>query len=306
MQLVFTKNLALTNHYLPNLLLQLAIGLPLILVSSAVFYLLLEKPFMKKTLPSFGGAWQTLRSHFSKNTVMLNSPVAEGKKLLTVALLLLSVTAFSQNPLTDAYKLPPLDTLIKIAKEKSPVLRSQDVWIEIQKQEWKLQKKAWTNLLLVGASTNVGTNNVLDFQQTTSSAEYISVNRQSAVYNVGLTLRVSLGDVVTRGDKNNIARLEWERAQTDRLILEDKIREEVIAQYDHLQAALRLLVLEAQSLETQRLAFEVADKYFKAGTLEAEQYSTVVAKMNSAQKELELGKIEAQKAYRQLREFVGI
>ncbi len=306
MQLMFTKNLTLTDYYLPNLLLQLAIGLPLVLVTSAVFYLALEKPFMKKTLPNFALPFHAIKSVFSRNGGLVKAPIAGGKKLVTVALLLVSTSAFSQDKLTAEYKLPPLDTLIKYALQKSPVLRSQDFWIEIQKQEWQLQKKAWMNLVSVGAATNIGTNNVLDYQQTTTNAEYISVNRQSAVYNAGVAVRISLGDVMTRGDKNHIARLEWERAQADRMILEDKIREEVITQYDHLQAALRLLVLEAQSLESQRLAFEVADTYFRAGTMKVEDYSSELLKKIGAEKSLEHSRIEAQKAYRMLREFVGI
>jgi peptidoglycan/LPS O-acetylase OafA/YrhL len=306
MQLLFTKNLTLTQHYLPNLLLQLAIGLPLVLTASAVFYLALEKPFMKKTLPNFSLAFSAIKSVLGSNGGLIKAPIAGGKKLVTVALLLVSTTAFSQDTLTTEYQLPPLDTLIRLALEKSPVLRSQDVWIEIQQQEWRLQKKAWMNLVSVGAATNVGTNSVLDYQQTTTSSEYVSVNRQSAVYNAGVAVRISLGDVLTRGDKNNIARLEWERAQTDRLILEDKIREAVITQYDHLQAALRLLVLEAQSLETQRLAFEVSDRYFREGIMKVEDYSSELSKKISAEKSLEISRIEAQKAYRMLREFVGI
>lgn len=305
LQMVFTKSLALTSHYLPNLLLQLAIGLPLVLASSAVFYLVLEKPFMKKT-----GLWPNwsiipFKSIFMKKMNVAKAPASSPKRLLTIALLLAATTAFAQNE-TDNYQLPPLDSLIKIALENSPILRSQDVWIEIQQQEWKLEKKQWMNLVSVGAATNVGTNSVLDYQQTTTSAEYITLNRQSAVYNAGLAVRISLGDVLTRGDKNNIARLEWERAQADRLILEDKIREEVISQYDHLQAALRLLTLEAQSLESQRLAFEVADTYFREGTMKLETYSVELSKKISAEKTLEYSRIEAQKSYRQLRELVGI
>ncbi len=312
LQMLFTKHLTLTNHYLPNLLLQLAIGLPVILGAAAIFYLLLEKPFMKKTLPNFGWAFAAAKSFFAKQmmvrkALIANPAIENSKKLVVVvAMIFLGGRVAAQDSLTAAYQLPPLDTLVKIALEKSPELRSQDVWIEIQSQEWKLQKKTWMNLVSVGAATNIGTNNVLDYQQTTSSAEYIAVNRQSAVYNAGIAVRISLGDVLTRSDKNNIARLEWERAQTDRLILEDKIREGVIAYYDNLQAALRLLVLEAQSVETQRLAFEVADKYFREGTMKVEDYSSMLSKLHSAEKLLLSSQIEAQKAYRQLREFVGI
>lgn len=305
MQLRFTKNWVLTNHYLPNLLLQLALGLPLVLITSALFYLLLEKPFMKKTPPSFGGLLRVFRLSFLKNHNWSNPSMNNAKKLLTVSLLLVATVAFTQVETTN-YQLPPLDTMVNMAIRKSATVRSQDVWIEIKEQELKLKKKAWTNLLVMGATTNIGTNNVLDFQQTVNSAEYIAVNRQSMVYNAGLTLRVSVGDVVTIRDKNNLARLEMERAKSDRLIIEEQIREEVIAQYDQLQTALRLIKLEAQNLEAQRLAFELAERYFREGNLSVDQYTDVLTKKIAAEKMLEQSKLEAQRYFRMLKEFVGL
>jgi peptidoglycan/LPS O-acetylase OafA/YrhL len=305
MQLVFTKHLHLTNHYLPNLLLQLAIGLPLILTSSAVFYLLLEKPFMKKSplrFPSFSSLFQ---SHSMKKLSFSKALFFGPKKLFTLAFLLMSVSAFSQknNP---EYQLPPLDSLIKWALEKSPALRSQDVWTAAKRQEMNLEKKSWANLVSVGGTALFGTNTVLDYQQTTLNSEYISVDRKSAVYNAGVTMRVSLGDVLNRGNKVDIKRLEWERSQADRLVIEEQIREEVLTRYDAFQANLRLIELEAQNQEAMTLALSVAQKYFEEGNLPASEYTTVLSKHIAAQKQLEETKMAAQHSYRMLREIAGI
>ncbi|MBI1224923.1 MAG: acyltransferase family protein [Bacteroidetes bacterium] len=297
LQMSFTKNLVLTNHYLPNLLLQLAIGLPLVLVSSGIFYLVLEKPFMGSRVP----ASSSLRRFFTSSFRLRKAVIGAS----AVILLVLPVIGFSQTETTD-YPLPPLDTLVKMAIEKSPALRSQDVWIETKKQEMNLEKKSWANLVTVGGTALLGTNNVLDYQQTTTNQEYISVDRRSAVYNAGLTVRLSLGDVINRSDKVNIKRLEWERTQVDKLNLEAQIQEEVLVRYDRFQADMQLLQLEAQNVEAMQLALEVAQKYFEEGTLPASEYTTVLSKNIAAKKQLEESKLAARHSYRMLCEIAGI
>lgn len=307
MQMMFTKNLHLTNYYLPNLLLQLAIGLPMILISSAVFYLLLEKPFMKNTPLRFPRISINLQSFFMKKLSYAKTPFTNSKKLWTLVFLLTSVTLFSQGKVqVPSYQLPPLDTLVKLALEKSNALHSQDVWIATKKQEMSLEKKSWANLVSVGGTALFGTNTVLDYQQTAANQEYISVDRRSAVYNAGLTMRVSLGDVINRDDKVNIKRLEWERSQAERLTLEDEIREEVLVRYDNFQANLKMIELEAQNLEAMELALSVAQKYFEEGNLPASEYTTVLSKRIGAQKQLEEAKMNTQHSYRMLREIAGI
>jgi len=305
MQMIFTKNLQLTNHYLPNLLLQLAIALPLILTSSAVFYLLLEKPFMKKQPFNFTNIYSTIQNIFMKKLSYNKAPFSGTKKLMTVVFLLVSATVFAQKE-TQNFKLPPLDTLIKLALKKAPVLRSQDVWTATKEQEMNLEKKSWANLVSVGGTALFGTNTVLDYQQTAANQEYISVDRRSAVYNAGITMRVSLGDVMNRGTKVDIKRLELERSQAERLALEQQIREEVLVRYDDFQTKLKMIDLEAQNLEAMELALTVAQKYFEEGRLPVSEYTTVLSKQLAAKKLLEEAKLAAQHSYRMLREIAGI
>ena len=147
---------------------------------------------------------------------------------------------------------------------------------------------------------------MLDYQETVTNSEYISIDRKSAVYNAGVTLRLSLGDVLNRSDKANIKRLEWERAQVDKVSVENQIREEVMVRYDRFQADLRLLELEAQNVDAMRLAMEMSQKAFENGNLAVSEYSTVLSKNIAAQKQLEEGKLAAKHSYRMLREIVGM
>ncbi|WP_026903388.1 acyltransferase family protein [Pedobacter glucosidilyticus] len=49
--IIFTKHIAFTNNFTINLLIQLAIFLPIILIISGICFLILEKPFMDKNWP---------------------------------------------------------------------------------------------------------------------------------------------------------------------------------------------------------------------------------------------------------------
>lgn len=52
-----TQKLSWTNHFAVNLLLQMAVVIPIVLAVSAVFFLLLEKPFMDKEWPGKLRQW---------------------------------------------------------------------------------------------------------------------------------------------------------------------------------------------------------------------------------------------------------
>jgi len=62
----FSRQVQVSTHYLPNLLVQCALVLPVLLLVSSIFFLLVEKPCMDKRWPSRLLAWfQSLRSRTS-------------------------------------------------------------------------------------------------------------------------------------------------------------------------------------------------------------------------------------------------
>jgi hypothetical protein len=313
LQMKFTSHLTLTNHYIFNLFLQLAIGLPFILFASAAFFILLEKPFMRKDwaanlLPEGGSFFtekikKTMTSFFKNlQTFFRRFRLETGASLFIITLIILPQNASAQS--RSDYLLPPVDTIIKLALKKSPKLKSQDVWMESRRKEMDLEQKSWADRIAVGGTALFGTNTVLDYQQTTVSSEQISVDRRSAVYNGGVTVRFTLGDALNRGEKVHLKRLEYERAAIDRRVLEAEIREEVLIRYDRFQASMAMLELETENVEAMRLALEVAKKYFEAGNLPASEYTTILSKYIAAQKMLEKTKMEIKHNHRMVLEMM--
>lgn len=201
--------------------------------------------------------------------------------------------------------LPPLDTLIAWALAKNSSLKLQDAQIAVRQQEYLIKKKEWRDLLSINGTTAYGNNQLYDVQQSQQGITPIVTTRQSLIYNIGVTARVSLGDALNRNHKINLKRLEVEKTAAEREVIKDQIREEVIMRYHRLLVALKMLKLEADNLEAKKMGLEVAEKYFKEGNLAAMEYSTMLNTKITIEKQYEQAKFDAQYAYRMLKELVG-
>ncbi len=321
LQMTFTKNLIVSRHLLPNLLLQAAIGLPVVLCVAMFFFLLLERPFMARSgerraafagfLRQISAAFFDLLSTRVRPLLVPATVVSKAKKTLAVALLLLAGQAAvsAQAPVppdSEAFNLPPLDTLIKLAVSRAPALRAQDVQIATRRKELTVQRRSWGDLLTASGTALLGSTSYQDYLLNGLSLENTQLYRQSGAYNAGLTLRFTLGDILNRGQKEQIARLHIEQAQADRRVVEEEIREEVMTRYDRFQMTYRMLAIESENLQAQRLAVDIAEKSFREGALPAAEYATAVSKKAAAEKQYETAKSESRHAYRMLRAIAGI
>ena len=158
-----------------------------------------------------------------------------------ILLTILPKNVFAQSETN--YVLPPLDTIIRLALERSAKLKSQDIWVKTQYHEWQLEKKNWADLVSVGGTALYGNNTLLDYQQNSLGAEQVSTDRRSTVYNAGFIVRFTLGDVINNQEKFQIKQLEYDQATGDRKAMEDEIKEEVMLWYDRFWANQKILQL---------------------------------------------------------------
>ena len=221
-----------------------------------------------------------------------------------ILLTILPKNVFAQSETN--YVLPPLDTIIRLALERSAKLKSQDIWVKTQYHEWQLEKKNWADLVSVGGTALYGNNTLLDYQQNSLGAEQVSTDRRSTVYNAGFIVRFTLGDVINNQEKFQIKQLEYDQATMDRKAMEDEIKEEVMLRYDRFWANQKILQLEAENVEAMHLAYETAKKYFEQGNLSTAEYTTNLSKYIAAQKQLEERKMEAKHQYRMILAIAGL
>ncbi len=216
----------------------------------------------------------------------------------------LPTTSWAQNETNFA--LPPLDTLIELALARSAKLQSQDVWIKTQLKEWQLEKKSWVDVISVGGTALYGNNTLLDNQQSDIGRQQVTTDRRSTIYNGGLIVRFTLGDVLNSDEKAQLKQLEYEQSVIDRRILEREIKEEVMVRYDRFLSNQRLLKLEADNVEALHLSYEMARKYYEEGNYLTSEYSTILSRYIAAQKQLEERTMEVRHQYRMLLSIAGL
>ncbi len=316
-----TKHITLTNYYIVNLLLQMVIVVPLIIVFSAIAFYWLEKPFMKKDWHL--QLWKNMKSRFQKNQV--KEQIMTKTNLMILLLLLGGLSANAQATLDstavdsitsqlkntpnqdaeDIFEIRPMEELIALALLHSPALKEQDLVIQQRGHEASLSKRRWADLLTATAGWNRGTTNLLDENNDGATVNYLLVNRTNSFYNFGFQLRLSPADIVNQRDKTQITKLEIEKAKIRKQGIEFGLREEVIRRYHMLMTALQLIEIKADLVESNELALKITEKYFKEGNYPASEYTTLLSKTTAAKEELLKAKNTAKMAYQMLEELVG-
>lgn len=209
---------------------------------------------------------------------------------------------------TDDYgdfEVQPLDVLIAAALKNSPLLHRKDLSIESLFLEKKMQQKAFFNFLSVGGSFIVTSGAFLTATQTPLEDINQLTQQNTVIYNVGLTLRIPLGDLVNARSKARLTDYQIQIAQTERIELEIAIKQAIIQSFHRLMKSVENLKLKAESLEFQELSTQVSKQYFREGNMDVSGYSGAAAQQIKAREQFINARIEAIESYLLLRELVG-
>ena len=209
------------------------------------------------------------------------------------------------NILIRPLQLRSLSVLLDLAVQNSPAIRANVIEISKYKTAAKIQKLSWTDALQFNTGFVYGNGALLDETNNGSSVAYLVSDRRNVSQTVGLNLRLSSGMFLLNRHRNELANLQIERFQVERDIKAQSVREDVISLYVQLESALRMLVLKAQTLESQRLSMNIADKYFREGTISVTDYNTFVGQFSTAEENIEKVRADAKRLYLLLRDLVG-
>jgi len=233
------------------------------------------------------------------------------KVIYLLALLLVQLTAVGQTEqdfsALTIEQVKPIGELISLAVTRSPMLNALANDKARTEEEINITKKNWMQHLAFTAGVGYGTGITSDQLTGSNNADsrLTYTTRQNMYYNIGVNIRLPFTEVATRKSELKIKKLEVERIDYMKQEQKDLIREEVILRYKSLQFALASIELQNEVVETNDIALQVAESYFKAGKLPVEQYRMAVDASYSAKLELEKSKSEAWYAYRALKELVG-
>lgn len=202
-------------------------------------------------------------------------------------------------------QLRPLSILLDLAVQHSPLIKANALEVAKYKTAAKIQKLSWTDAVQFSTGFAYGNGSLYDQTSNGSAVSYSLSDRKNVAQTIGLSLRLSSGMFVLNRYRNQIADLQTERFQVEKEIQVKGIREDVISLYVQLESAFRMLVLKAQTLESQRLSMNIADKYFREGTISATDYNTFVGQFSTAEENCEKVRADAKRLYLLLRELVG-
>jgi outer membrane protein TolC len=196
---------------------------------------------------------------------------------------------------TNSLSLRPLSELIEAAIQNAPELRNNQVDYARQALAYKIQKRNWVDNLSINGTSLYGNGSVVDYSNAGSSSTYVLSDRKSLNFNIGVGIRITGGDIVNRGAKAEMQRLQLDHIQNERQIIENRIREVVINVYSQLELALKVVKLRSEVVENQRLVLSIAEKYFKEGNYKPADYSSMLDKITAAQEQFEQAKADAKK-----------
>lgn len=232
------------------------------------------------------------------------------KKLLIIILLLSALKGFAQDMPRDKMamdKIKAVEELIRLATAAAPGLKVFSTTQDQTKEEMAITRKKWLRHLSLAAGVNYGNGVVAD--QLTNAAgtdnRFTYLSRQNVTYNVGLNIRLPFSELSSRKNEIKIQKLEIERLEYLKQDQQNFMREEVLKRYKSLAYCLKAVELQTQVVEANDIALQVAENYFKEGTLPMERYRMAVDETYTAKLELEKSKNEAWYCFRSLTELVG-
>jgi outer membrane protein TolC len=208
-------------------------------------------------------------------------------QILSIICFLFSIsTAFSQS---DAVieNLPSVDSLVQMALKNSEKLKTHVVSIAILEQEAKIKKLDWTERISAYTNAAYGNSTTASLNSTVDDQNQINTLRTDLFANVGVTARFSLGDLVKRPHQRQLEKLRTEQAQAQQEMFRAEIRLKVTHLYDDLNMTIRSIETKADNVEAFRLSVEIAERYFKEGTMEVSSYTMILAQKIKAEEELE-------------------
>ncbi len=205
--------------------------------------------------------------------------------------------------------LPNLDSLTELAIAHSPRIQAQDHLIERERQRKKSSQKLWMDKLFsdVGYAYSNSFANVVS-GNTANGGNTVEANNLTIGDNIraGVTLRLSLFDVLGRRHQTNVVKEELAIARLQKEEMIEEIKVQVQLYYDELLSAERLLQIYSQKKQALDLQKLMAEKEFEEGQLPISELGRVTELASNAEIDFVKAQLDVKRVYEQLSSYVGL
>lgn len=203
------------------------------------------------------------------------------------------------------FKLPPLALLTETALTNSHRVKYQKSIIRRNEANIKARKKRWADKIFMDAGYSYTNNfSVMNVDASTGGFESVSLKNGDS-YRFGVTFRLSLFDLIGLKHVKQGAVFEKQASQNQLKDIEKHIRWVVTELYKNLQLTQNLLRIKSDKMQTLSLQKQMAEKEFMQGQIKISELSRLTELTSNAYQDFEKGKIEFEKAYLKLEQYVG-
>jgi outer membrane protein TolC len=183
-----------------------------------------------------------------------------------------SLTAISGFDLSRDLQeqLPPIDTLMKIAHEQSPMVLKFTTKSLAEKQKIALAKKTWGNHLQIFSNYSTGNQGLL-LSGTTSS----DVTTITNGYRAGINVSVPLNEFMTRRDRIRLAQAEYESANWQTIEAIKLVDMQIVTTYQKLLLAHKQVRANLEFSEKAAISEKLAEQQMHDNQIKLSEYTSI-------------------------------
>lgn len=183
--------------------------------------------------------------------------------------------------------LPPLDTILQLARAHSPSGGMQNALIARSEYFVKNQKQIWLDGIGIDLQL-ASSNQALLIQQ--ANGDLNAYNNYNNGYRAAVNVRLSLYNFLGRKNLVRIAESEADAARQQRKFVLQEMEIAVVNKYYAIQAAQALLKIKSDAKQVNQQNRQMAEKEFAQGTITITELSRIVQISTSTEAEYEVAK----------------
>ncbi|CAN5643786.1 hypothetical protein BH11BAC2_BH11BAC2_24600 [soil metagenome] len=200
-------------------------------------------------------------------------------------------------------QLIPVDSLIEIATNYNPEIKSQQSLVQAGEEQVKLGRREWQNGVSLTFNQNLGNQTLL----YNTNLEPVGAQSQSQTtgYRLGFNVSLPLYLLSGRTSRINVFQKELEvRKETGEKLKLDLSRQ-VIFEYNNMLSTHQMLLIASNSRSTSRMLMDMATQQFKQGDITIADYSSVMSIATKSESDYEIAKRDFYSWYLQFEKLLG-
>lgn len=229
------------------------------------------------------------------------------------------MSCFSQESETNSFteadtltistdSIPGLQFFIDAALINSPLLALTDEEIKKIKEEIKLEKDNWQDLITLDANAKYGLYNQLLINESTSGGDPDASlsNKTQLNYFAGITVKIPISEFLSKKSRIKVLQSGIDQAEFKRKALRREITTLIVDGYYNLKIKQETYINSQDDFQAINIGYLKAKRDIEKGLISLDDYTNSISKKTSAQTSLTKAKYEFFAEYNKLLIISGL